>query len=133
MLCRSLIMGPGAAALVAVALAVPQARAQQSPTAEPAVGILIMAHGGMPEWDAAVAEAVRPMKDVVPTSLAMGMADPATMQAALDSLQSQGVDKVAVVRLFLSGESFIHDTEFYLGLRDDPPAMPVAMMMAHGA
>jgi sirohydrochlorin cobaltochelatase len=129
---RSFILGAGAAAL-GVTLTVPHALAQQSPAADPTVGILIMAHGGMPEWDAAVAEAVTPMKDVIPTSLALGMADPATMQAALDSLQSKGVNKVAVVRLFLSGESFIHDTEFYLGLRDDPPAMPVAMMMAHGA
>src|SRR5688500_5239450 len=115
--CPSLVLST--AALAALTLTAPQAQAQQSPASDADVGILIMAHGGMPEWDAAVAEAVTPMKDVVPTSLALGMADPATMQAALDSLQSQGVDKVAVVRLFLSGESFIHDTEFYLGLRDD--------------
>src|SRR5690606_19002019 len=35
------------------------------------------------------------------------------------------------------GESFLHDTEFYLGLRDDAPAVTMAMMMAqmggHGA
>lgn len=104
--------------------------AQQAPAK---AGIMIMAHGGDPVWDAAVVEAVTPLKSRIPTALAMGMADPTTMQAALDSLQAQGVEHVAVVRLFLSGESFIHDTEYYLRLRDDAPAMPMALMMAHGA
>lgn len=94
------------------------------------VGILVMAHGGIPEWDRAVVEAVEPLKQRVPTALALGMADPVTLQAALDSLQSQGATTVAVVRLFLSGESFLHDTEFYLGLRDDAPAVTMAMMMS---
>lgn len=89
-----------------------------------------MAHGGTPEWDAAVVEAVVPLKSQIPTALALGMADPATMQAALDSLENQGVDHVAVVRLFLSGESFLHDTEYYLKLRPDAPEMPMALMMA---
>ena len=106
--------------------------AQQPAAAESNVGILVMAHGGTPAWDQAVADAVMPMKTRVPTALAMGMADPSTMQAALDSLQSQGVETVAVVRLFLSGESFLHDTEFYLGLREDAPAMTTMMMMQHG-
>jgi hypothetical protein len=106
--------------------------AQQPAAGESAVGILVMAHGGAPEWDRAVVEAVEPVKALVPTALALGMADPHTMQAALDSLQNLGVGKVAVVRLFLSGESFLHDTEFYLGLRPDAPAMPMAMMMSHG-
>ena len=96
------------------------------------VGILVMAHGGIPEWDRAVVDAVEPLKERVPTALALGMADPITLQAALDSLQSQGVSTVAVVRLFLSGESFLHDTEFYLGLRDDAPAVTMAMMMSQG-
>jgi sirohydrochlorin cobaltochelatase len=121
------------AGLLAVCLFHGAVEAQQQSAPAPKTGILIMAHGGMPEWDQAVAEAVIPLKDVLPTTLALGMADPVTMQAALDSLQNEGVEKVAVVRLFLSGESFIHDTEFYLGLRDDPPAMPMAMMMAHGS
>jgi hypothetical protein len=95
----------------------------------PTVGILVMAHGGTPEWDRAVMAAVAPVKGVVPTALALGMADPTTMQAALDSLEDQGVRAVAVVRLFLSGESFLHATEFLLGKRPDAPDMP---MMMHG-
>lgn len=96
-------------------------------------GIMIMAHGGISEWDQAVAEAIQPIKERIPTALALGMADPHTMQAALDSLAAQGVEKFAVVRLFLSGESFLHDTEFYLRLREDAPVMTMAMMMSHGS
>lgn len=119
-------------ALGSLFLAAPSALAQ-SPVAEsPDVGVLIMAHGGTPEWDGAVVDAILPVKSVVPTALALGMADPTTMQAALDSLASQGVETVAVVRLFLSGESFLQDTEFYLGMRDDPSPMAGMMMMMHG-
>lgn len=117
-------------ALAALALG-PTVLSAQQPAGKP--GILVMAHGGAPEWDRAVAAAVEPVKARIPTALAMGMADPTTLQAALDSLRGQGVETVAVVRLFLSGESFLHDTEFYLGLREDAPAVTMMMMMqGHG-
>lgn len=103
-----------------------------APAGGPAVGILVMAHGGTPEWDKAVTDAVVPLKSRIPIALALGMADPRTMQAALDSLQERGVREVAVVRLFLSGESFLHETEFYLGLRPDAPSMSAMMMMGPG-
>lgn len=92
-------------------------------------GVLVMAHGGTPEWNAAVALAVAPLRERIPTALALGMADPVTLQAGLDSLGERGVGRVAVVRLFLSGESFLHQTEFLLGLRSDPPPEP---MLGHG-
>lgn len=87
----------------------------------PRPGILVMAHGGGAEWNGRVEEALRPLRDRIPVSLALGMADPATMQSALDSLAEAGVNTVAVVRLFVSGASFLHPTEFLLGLRPDPP------------
>lgn len=99
-----------------------------SPTPEPvanetrSVGVLVMAHGGSPEWNAHVGEAVAPLASEVPTALAYGMANPMTLRASLDSLDARGVDHVAVVRLFLSGESFLDQTEFYLGLSEEPPA-----------
>ncbi len=43
------------------------------------------------------------------------------MQSALDALADRGVSTVAVVRLFVSGASFLHPAEFLLGLRSDPP------------
>jgi sirohydrochlorin cobaltochelatase len=120
---------------VAIALAVtvafsPRLIAQSSAGGAPDVGVLIMAHGGTPEWDGAVVQAIQSVRGTLPTALALGMADPTTMQAALDSLSRAGVETIAVVRLFLSGESFLQDTEFYLGLRDDPS--PMAGMMMHG-
>ena len=87
---------------------------------EPVVGVLVMAHGGDQEWNSHVAAAVAPLTADFPTSLAYGMADPSTLAAALDSLSDRGVQRVAVVRMFLSGESFADQTKFYLGLSEAP-------------
>lgn len=80
-----------------------------------------MAHGGSAEWDAQVAAAVEPLRAEAPTALALGMANPETMEAALDTLRDQGISNVAVVRLFISGESFLPQTEYLLGLSNSPP------------
>lgn len=87
----------------------------------PQSGVLVMAHGGGAEWNAAVDDALAPLRDRVPLVLALGMADPRTLQAGLDSLTAQGVGHVAVVRLFVSEDAFLHQTEYVLGLRSDPP------------
>lgn len=84
-------------------------------------GLLIMAHGGSEDWNAAVLEAAAPLAAAMPTRIAFGMADPVTMQRGLDELEAAGVRRVAVVRLFISGESFRHRTEYLLGTRSDPP------------
>lgn len=84
-------------------------------------GVLVMAHGGGAEWNAAVGDALAPLRDRIPLALALGMADPRTLQAGLDSLTEQGVGHVAVVRLFVSEAAFLHQTEYILGLRSDPP------------
>lgn len=84
-------------------------------------GLLVMAHGGSPEWNQAVLEAVAPLRSERPTAVAFGMADPHTLQQALDSLEAQGARRAVVVRLFMDGASFLHQTEYLLGLRTDPP------------
>lgn len=91
-------------------------------TNAPTPGVLVMAHGGGAEWNAAVAEAVAPLRDRIPLVLALGMADPHTLQAGLDSLAERGASDVAVIRLFLSGASFLHQTQYLFGMRADPPA-----------
>ncbi|WP_420441280.1 FG-GAP-like repeat-containing protein [Candidatus Palauibacter sp.] len=96
-------------------------RAGVSPESGLRPGILVMAHGGGAEWNGRVEDALRPLRDRVPVSLALGMADPRTMQSALNSLADEGANTVVVVRLFVSGASFLHPTEFLLGLRPDPP------------
>lgn len=80
-----------------------------------------MAHGGTPEWDAAVEAAVQPLRAEIPTSLAFGMANPETLASSLQELEAGGVTRVVVVRLFLSGASFLHQTQYLLGLRADAP------------
>ncbi|MBI5597560.1 MAG: hypothetical protein HY928_15830 [Elusimicrobia bacterium] len=84
--------------------------------AEPKVGVLVMAHGGDPAWNAVVEQALEPLKAVRPTALAYGMADAATLQKAVAELEGKGVRRTAVVRLFLSGDSFLVRTEKILGL-----------------
>ena len=99
---------------------------------EGAVGLLVMAHGGAPEWNAAVEAAVAPLRQNCPIQIAFGMASPVTLQAAFDRLEKEGVRRVAMVRLFVSSESFRHQTEYLLGLRPDPPS-PFLGHLEHGA
>lgn len=101
----------------------------QTPTS-PLPGLLVMAHGGDAAWDAAVEEAVAPLRTRYPTAIAFGMAYPALLQRGLDELAAQGVERVAVVRLFIDGRSFLHQTEYLFGLRDDPP--PYFILHHHG-
>lgn len=110
-------------ALAAVLLMPPAAVAGQS------VGVLVTAHGGDDAWNASVASALEPLRSEIPLALAFGMADRATLAAGLDSLRTKGADRVAVVRMFLSGDSFRDQTDYLLGLSDAPPYM----YMHHGA
>ena len=91
------------------------------------VGVLIMAHGADDEWNQSVVQAVDPISENLPVAIAFGMANPMTLQAGLDSLDSEGVTHVAGVRMFLSGQSFLDQTNYFLGLSDDPPEMFVMM------
>lgn len=95
--------------------------------AQPKTGLLIMAHGGDPEWNQDVQTAVAPLKAEYHTEVAFGMATPSTLEAAVQKLEACGVEKIAVVRMFISGDSFLDSTEFILGHRSTPPAT------SHGA
>lgn len=101
--------------------------AQDAPLVRQDVGVLVMAHGGDPAWNEGVAASVAELRDRVPTALAYGMANPHTLRAALDSLHDQGVSRVAVVRMFLSGRSFLDQSRYLLGLSDRPPEAFVLM------
>lgn len=84
------------------------------------MGVLVMAHGGSDDWNHTVLGAVAPLAAELPTAVAFGMADPGTLAPALDSLASLGVDRVAVVRLFVSGQSFLARTREALGMSAEP-------------
>ena len=92
-------------------------------------GLMVMAHGGGDQWNTAVETAVMPLREEFPVAIAFGMADPVTMNAAVTELEEQHVGCIAVVRLFMSAHSFLHQTEYLLGLREDPPAF----FISHGS
>ena len=92
-------------------------------------GLMVMAHGGGDEWNAAVETAVMPLRGEFPVAISFGMADPVTMKVAVTELEEQHVGCIAVVRLFMSAHSFLHQTEYLLGLREDPPAF----FISHGS
>ncbi len=96
------------------------AKGQEHPE-KGAIGVLLMAHGGSAEWNQEVLRSAHSADLGVPVVPAFGMASPEAIQAALDSLDALGVTHTAVVRLFVSGESFLPQTEFLLGLSDEAP------------
>lgn len=88
------------------------------------LGVLVMAHGGSPGWNQGVLDAVEPLRDRYPVEVAFGMADACSLQEAVRALEERGVQRIAVVRLFVSGESWLERTEQILGLRPGAPEGP---------
>lgn len=104
--------------LALLALAAGPARPQP---AAPSYGILLLAHGGDPSWNAEIARLRERVDAKVPTELALGMADPASLQAGLDRLASRGVARAVAVPLFVHSRSEVMDqTRYVLGLSDKP-------------
>lgn len=96
----------------------------------PKTGILIMAHGGDAAWNRDVEAVAAPLRDKGPVEIAFGMARTSTLEAAVRRLEERGVSRIAVVRMFISGDSFLKTTEQILGLRELPPQ---SHAHAHGA
>ncbi len=96
------------------------------------VGVLILAHGGRhSSWDETVNNATEALKRSYLVEVAFGMANPKSMQAGIDKLESQGATKIVVVPLFISSYSpIIRQNEYLLGLREslaDPPLLMPGM------
>jgi sirohydrochlorin cobaltochelatase len=87
-------------------------------------GVLVMAHGGGPQWNQGVLDAVAPLRDRYPLEVAFGMADACSLQEAVRGLEARGVRRIGVVRLFVSGESWYERTGQIVGLREGAPAAP---------
>lgn len=87
-------------------------------------GVLIMAHGGSEEWNQGVLTTVEPLREQWPIEVAFGMADAVSIQEGVDRLEARGVDRIAVVRLFISGESWFERTEKILGIEPGAPDRP---------
>jgi hypothetical protein len=81
-----------------------------------------MAHGGGKQWDQDVLAALSPLKEKHDVEVAFGMADAESLQEGVSKLESRGAKQIAVVRLFISGDSFKKETEQVLGLVSGAPA-----------
>lgn len=109
------------------------AGAQTSDVSVDKVGVLIMAHGGSPEWNEAVARAAASLESFCPVEIAFGMAQRESLRDAIARLGEKGVGRAAVVRLFVSAESFRVQTEYLLGLRPDPPPYYLVHGQSHSS
>lgn len=104
--------------LCGLALAVAAAASAQSRD----TGVLLLAHGGKPEWNERVADVARMVDVAQPTEVAFGMASRPSIQQAIDKLASRGVKRIVAVPLFVSSHSsVITSTEYLLGLRAEAP------------
>jgi sirohydrochlorin cobaltochelatase len=97
-------------------------------------GVLVMAHGGSPQWNSDVEVMLAPVARDYPLEIAFGMADAVSLQDAVTRLEARGVSRIAVVRLFISGESWRGRTAQILGIEAGAPARPAPdPHAAHGA
>lgn len=97
-------------------------------------GILLLAHGGKPEWNERVNAVAAALDAERPVAVAFGMATRPAIQAAVDRLTARGVSRIVAVPLFVSSHSsVVTSTEYLLGLRSDlPPALKRFARMTHG-
>jgi sirohydrochlorin cobaltochelatase len=118
-------------ALAAAASLLPgQAVAQPGST-----GILLLAHGGKPEWNARVTALAQAVDADQPIEVAFGMATRANIQAAVDKLVARRVSRIVAVPLFVSSHSsVVTSTAYLLGLRTEMPKdLAMFAKMSHGA
>ena len=88
------------------------------------IGVLVLAHGGSPQWNARVEQAVKEAQLPYPTeiSFGMGMMQPEVrnLQQAVDRLQSQGVKRILAVPLLVSSYSSVYrQYQYLLGQRQE--------------
>jgi sirohydrochlorin ferrochelatase len=108
-----------AALLLAAALGAACARSAPAPAAD--YGILLLAHGGDPQWNAAVERLRARVNETVPAEAALGMADARSIQGAVDRLTARGVKRVIAVPFFVNSRSEVMDqTRYVLGLSTAP-------------
>ena len=120
--CSALLLGPS----------VPGKPHQPSP-ARP--GVLLLAHGGNPQWNENVRALAARVDRAQPTEVAFGMATRANIQTAVNALTARGVTDIVAVPLFVSSHSsVVTSTQYLLGLRAEaPPDLAMFAKMSHGS
>lgn len=98
-------------------------------------GVLLLAHGGDPSWDARVHAVAADAGSRYPVEVALGMASKRTIQEAIDRLEARGVTEIVAVPLFVSSHSsVVAATEYLLGIRAEaPPDLAIFARMDHGS
>lgn len=92
-------------------------------------GVLVLAHGGGPEWDKAVTEAVMEVRGGFPKEIVFSMGEAEKIQAAVDKFEKHGIKAIIVIPLFLSSSSeLVRQFEYVLGLRDEPDILFAILM-----
>jgi sirohydrochlorin cobaltochelatase len=87
------------------------------------IGVLVLAHGGSPQWNRTVADCVKGAHLSCPYKIVFGMGDSDTQvyQSAVNALCSQGAKKLVSVPLLVSSHSEVYrQYEFLLRLRSSP-------------
>ena len=87
-------------------------------------GVLVMAHGGTDDWNSGVEDSLEHLRSLYPVEIAFGMADAGSIERGVRKLEVQGVEHVGVVRLFISGESWLQRTAQILGIESGAPMKP---------
>lgn len=91
-------------------------------------GILLLAHGAHVHagqasanpWNDNVEQMAHDLDRRLPTEVAFGMADPESIQQAVERLEGRGVEDIAVVPLFVSSHSpIIGNSRYILGLQPE--------------
>lgn len=87
------------------------------------LGVLLLAHGGDPSWNKEI-EKLRSRVDAkIPAEASLGMADVASLQAAVTRLERRGATRIVAVPLFVQSRSEVLDqTRYALGLAKEPSA-----------
>ncbi|MFI5361218.1 MAG: sirohydrochlorin chelatase [Elusimicrobiota bacterium] len=89
--------------------------------AQNGIAVLLLAHGGDPAWNASVESLRQTVSSWVPCALALGMADPDSLQQGVDELEKNEPETIVVVPLFINSSSEVLDqTRYSLGLTDKP-------------
>jgi hypothetical protein len=87
-------------------------------------GVLVMGHGGKDDWNSGVEDSLDHLRSQYLVEIAFGMADAGSIESGVRKLEAQGVEHVGVVRLFISGESWLQRTAQILGIESGAPTKP---------
>ncbi len=121
---RLLTVGEGTIKQLFLTITLSAAMSVTAQAQQPDPGVMVMAHGGSAEWTEGVLSAVEPLRDDYNIEVAFGMANASSLQESAATLEARGADEIAVVRLFVSGDSWYERTRQILGLVGGAPMRP---------